>query len=146
MSQTAGAPFRAAPAPLALNLENIPCTSTAPQTTQVTYRKLAQPSGEQVKPPKLIPPATYKRDSTKASKMARVVHAESSDAGTDPKTDVSSIDSFARGTSTTGDENSAATSMTTKSDYHTALTSVITNLRRPTFTKIIQGPVATSTQ
>ena len=95
----------------------------------------------------MIPPATYKRDLMKASKMARVMHAESRDAGTDPMTDVSSLDPFARGASTSGDYYCAASGITTqKSDYQTALTSVITNPPRPTFRDIIGKPVATSAQ
>ena len=120
--------------------------STPP--AQVTYRKIAQPSGEQMmKPPKLIPPATHEKDSTMASKMARVMHAESRGAGTDPMTDVSSIDPFTRGATTTGDNYSAVSGMTTqKSAYQTALTSAITNPPRSTFKDIIPRPVATSTQ
>ena len=51
-------------------------------------------------------PATYKgarNIQAKTSKKVRVAHADSSDAGTDPMTDVSSFDPFARGASTTGD-------------------------------------------
>ena len=36
-------------------------TSAAPLPTQATYRKVAQPSVDQIKPSKLIPPATNKR-------------------------------------------------------------------------------------
>ena len=67
--------------PVALNLAIIPSTSAVLRPAQIAYRKVVKPSGEQVKPPKLIPPATYNRDSTKASKILRVTHAESRDAG-----------------------------------------------------------------
>ena len=84
VSQTAAAPARAASAPLAFKLANMHSTCAGPPPTQVTYRKIAQPSGEKVTLPKLKPPATYKKDSTNASKMARVMHAESRVRGRTP--------------------------------------------------------------
>ena len=64
--------------------------------------------------------------------MAKVAHSR--DAGTDPMTDVSSFDPFARGTSTTGDYYSAASGMTTReSNYQTAYTSAVTNPPKQTF-------------
>ena len=56
-SQTAAAP----------HLNDLPSTSAAPLPTQATYRKVEQPSVEKIKPSKLIPPATYKRDLPKTN-------------------------------------------------------------------------------
>ena len=103
VSLTAAAQKQVTPAPPAFNQANMPSTSTAPPHTQTTYRRIAQPSVEHTRPPKLIPTATYKRDLTKASKMARVMRPESRDAETDPMTDISIFDPFARAASTTGD-------------------------------------------
>ena len=94
VSQTAAAQKYVAPAPPASNQSRLPSTSAAPSPTQTTYREIAQRSVEQTRPPMLIPPATYKRVSTKASKMARAVHAESRDSGTEPMVDIHSIDPF----------------------------------------------------
>ena len=89
----------------------------------------------------------YKRDPAKTSKMAKVGHADSRDAVTDPMTDVSSFDPFASGASTTGDYYSAASGITTRrSDYHTAYTSAITGLQLQIFRDLVSQPVATSTQ
>ena len=63
-SQTAAA----SPAPIQPYHGDLPSTSTAPPPMQVTYRKVALPNAEQIKPPKLIPPATYKRDPQKPAK------------------------------------------------------------------------------
>ena len=128
VSQTSVAHTQVAPvAPVPLNQVNLPYTSAAaPSPAQAIYRKIAQPTVAQVKPPKLVPSATYKRDPAKTSKMAKVIHADSRDAGTDPITDASFFDPFARGASTTGDYSSAARGMTTRrSDYHTAYSSAI---------------------
>ena len=75
VSQTALAQKQVAPQPRGFNLANIPCSSTTPLNTQTNYLKISQPIVEQTRPRKLIPPATYKRDLTKA----RVMHAESTD-------------------------------------------------------------------
>ena len=83
----------------------MPSTSEVPQPH---YRTVAQHTVEPPRPPKLVPPATYRRDLSKASKMAKVTHTESRDAGTDPMTDPPSFDQYARGTSTSGDFHSAA--------------------------------------
>ena len=61
---------------------------------------MAQSTAEQVRPPKLALPATYKRDPPKLTKKAKIVHAESRDAGTDPMSDLSSFDPYTRGVST----------------------------------------------
>ena len=148
VSQTTAAQTQVAPvALLTLSQANMLFISAAPPPAQATYRKIAQSSVEQVKPPKLVPPATSKRDPAKTSKMAKVAHADSRDAGTDPMTDVSSFDPFARGASTTGDFYSAASGMTTRrSDYHTAYNTAVTCPQKETFTDLVPRPVATSTQ
>ena len=148
MSQTAAAQSQVATvAPLTLNQTNMPSTSAAPPPAQATYRKIAQPSVEQVKPPKLVPPASYKRDPEKTSKRTKVAHADSCDARTDPITDASSFDSFARGVSRTGDYYSAASGMTTRrSDYHTAYSSAVAGPQMQTLRDLVPRPVATSTQ
>ena len=75
--------------------------------------------------------------------MAKVAHSR--DAGSDPMTDVSSFDSFARGASTTGDYYSAASGMTTReSNYQTEYTSAITNPPKQTFRELVPRPVATT--
>ena len=147
VSQTAAVKAQVAPAPPAFNLANIPSTSAASLLMQTTYREIAQPSVGPTKPPKVKLPATYKRDPAKASKMVKVMHAESRDAATDPMTDVSSFDPFARGPSTRGNDYSAASGMTTQeSNYQTAHTSAITNPPRQTLRDFVPRPVATSTQ
>ena len=61
-SQTAAVQAKAVPAaPMVPHLSDLPSTSATPPPTQATYRKVAQPNIEQVKPLKLIPPATNKR-------------------------------------------------------------------------------------
>ena len=61
--QTAAAQAKITPAaPITSHSRELPSTSTAPNPTQATYRKIAQSNAEQTKPLKLIPPATYKRD------------------------------------------------------------------------------------
>ena len=61
-SQTAAVQARAAPvAPMVSHPSDLPSTSGAQLPTRATYRNVAQPNIEQVKPLKLIPPATYKR-------------------------------------------------------------------------------------
>ena len=68
-SQTAAAQEKIVPpAPVQPYLGDLPSTSTAPPPAQVTYRKVALPNVEQIKPPKLIQPATYKRDPQKPAK------------------------------------------------------------------------------
>ena len=127
VSQTAAAQTRLSPMPVARNLANIPSTSPVPPPIQTTYRKVAQPSEEQVKQPKLTPPATYRKEPTKANKMASNSNA-CRVTRTDPMTEISSVDPFARGASTTGDYYSAASGLLTqKSDYHTALLEASTN-------------------
>ena len=124
----------------------MPSTSTAPQAP---YRTVAQSTAEQVKPPKLAPPAIYKRDPTKLSKMAKVVHAESRNAGTDPMSDLSSFDPYARGVSTSGDFHSAADEMSMRrTSYYTAKSSAAFRMpaRTQTFKDIVPRPVATNTQ
>ena len=102
-SQTAAVQARAAPvAPMVPHPSDLPSTRGAQLPTQTTYRKVAQPNIEQVKPLKLIPPATYERDPPKTNKLARVIQTESRDVGTDPLTNVS-FDPYAHGASTTGD-------------------------------------------
>ena len=129
-SQTAAAQAKAAPvAPMIPHLNDLPSTSAAPLPTQATYRKVAQPSVQQVKLLKLIPPATYKSDLPKTNKMARVIQTESRDVGTDPITSVS-FDPFAHGASTTGDYYSPASGMATReSNYYTARTSASVKTR-----------------
>ena len=81
---------------------------------------MTQPNIEQLKPLKLIPPATYKRDPSKTNKMAKVIQTESRDVGTDPLISVS-FDPYTHGASTTGDYYSPASGMTTReSNYYTA--------------------------
>ena len=59
VSQTAVAHTQVAPvATLPLNQANMPSTSAPSPPAQATYRKIAQPSVEQVKPPQLVPPDT----------------------------------------------------------------------------------------
>ena len=66
VAQTAAAPVRPSPVPVAKNSAIVLSTSAAPPLMQKPYRKIAQSSGEQTKPPKLIPPA--KRKSTKQAR------------------------------------------------------------------------------
>ena len=69
VSQTAAAQKQAAPrAPQKYQQVAMPSTSAAPQPT---YRTVAQPTAEQIRPSKLAPPATYKRDQTKLTKIAK---------------------------------------------------------------------------
>ena len=103
-------------APMTSHSDEQPSTSTAPNPTQATYRKIAQSNAEQNKPRKLVPPATYKRDQPRTNKMMRVVRTESCDVGTDPLTNVP-FDPFARGASTTGDCYSPASGMSTRELY-----------------------------
>ena len=112
VSQTAVTQAQAAPrAPPKYQQTDMPSTSAAPQAP---YQTVAQSTAEQVKPPKLAPPATYKRDPPKLTQMAKIVHAESRDAGTDPLSDFSSFDPYARGVSTSGEFHSAAGRATTR--------------------------------
>ena len=112
VSETAATQAQRAPrAPLKYQQADKPSTSTAPQ---VPYRTVEQSTAEQVMPPKLAPPATYKRDPTKLTKMARMIHAESRVARTDPMSNSSSLDPYARGVSTSGDFQSAAGQATTQ--------------------------------
>ena len=147
VSQAGAAQAQAAPAaPTTLNLNNVPSTSAAPPTTQPTYRKVAQPSIKKIRPAKLIPPATYKRDPTKATKMAKVIQSESRDVGTDPLSSIS-FDLFTHGASTTGDYYSPVSGMTTReSNYYTARTSAAINPPKLTYIDLVPRPVATSTQ
>ena len=126
-SQTVAAQAKAAPAaPIAPHPSDLPSTSAVPPPLQATYRKVALPSVEQTKPLKLIPPATYKRDPPKTSKLARISQTESRDVGTDPLSSIS-FDPCAHGASTTGDYYSSASGMTTReSNYHTARTAAAT--------------------
>ena len=56
--------------------------------------------------------------------MAKVIHADSRDAGTDPIIDAPFFDPYAHGASTTGDYYSAASGMISRqSHYHTAYSS-----------------------
>ena len=124
----------------------ITSTSEAPQPH---YRTVAQHTVEPPRPPKLVPPATYRRDLSKASKMAKVTHTESRDAGTDPMTDPPSFDQYARGTSTSGDFHSAADETNTRrTSYYTADSSAAFRppARTQTFRDFVPRPVATSTQ
>ena len=147
VSQTAAAQKQVASAHPAFIPANVPSTSKASPHTHTTYRKIAQPSVEHTRPPKLIPPATYSRDSRKSNNLTRVMHAESRDAGTDPMTDISSFDPFARGASTTKDYYSAASGMTTpESNYQTVPTSAVTKPHIQTFRNFVPRPVYTSTQ
>ena len=118
-SQTAAAQAKTAPpASIAPHPNDFSSISAVPLPVQTTYRKVAQSSVEQIKPLKLIPPATYRRDPQKTSKMTRVHQAESHDIGTDPLTSIS-FDPYAHGASTTGDYYSPASRMTTReSNYH----------------------------
>ena len=78
--------------------------------------------------------------------MARILHAESRDVGTDPVTSIS-FDPYAHGAPTTGDYYSPASGMTTrKSNYHTARTNINTNQPQKTYMDFVPRPVATSTQ
>ena len=102
-AQTAAAHAKTMPAaPMASHSDEQPSTSTAPNPTQGTYRKIAQSNVEQNKSLKLVPPATYKRGQPRTNKIMRVVRTESCVVGTDPLTNVP-FDPFARGASTTGD-------------------------------------------
>ena len=83
----------------------------------------------------------------KTSKMVKVAHTESRDAGTDPMIDLSSFDPYARGVSTSGDYYSAANGMTTrKTDYYTANSSAAFRLSAQTCRDFVPRPVAISTQ
>ena len=146
-SQTVAAQAKAAPAaPIAPHPSNLPSTSAVPPPMQATYRKVALPSVEQSKPLKLIPPATYKRDLPKTSKMARILQTESRDIGTDPLFSIS-FDPYAHGASTTGDYYSPPSGMSTReSNYHTARTTASTNRPKQTYIYLVPRPVATSTQ
>ena len=146
-SQTATAQASAAPAaPMVPHLSDLPSISAAQPPTQATYRKVAQPNIEQVKPLKVIPPATYKRDLPKTNKMARVIQVESRDLGTDSLTSVS-FDPYAHGASTTGDYFSPASGMTTReSNYCTARTNASTDQPKETYINLVPRPVASSTQ
>ena len=147
VSQTAAARVQAAPrAPQKYQLVDMPSSSAAPQPT---YRTVAQPTAEQIRPSKLAPPATYKRDHTKLTKLAKVAHTESRDAETDPMTDLSSFDPYARGAWTSGDFHSAADEMNTRrTSYYKANSSAAFRLpaRTQTFKDFVPRPVATSTQ
>ena len=81
--QTAAAQTHPSPIPVAQNLASMPSTSAVPSPVQTTYTKVAQAKREQAKPPKLIPPAKYKREPTKVKKTARVMHSETRVARTD---------------------------------------------------------------
>ena len=148
VSQAGATQTQAAPmVPTTLNLNDVPSTTAPTPPIQVTYRKVAQRSAEQTRPAKLISPATYRRDPTKATKMAKIIHADSRDAGTDPLIGASSFDPFARGVSTTGHYYSPASGMTTReSNCHTARTNVSTNPRKQTYVNLVPRPLATSTQ
>ena len=140
-SQTVAAQAKAAPAaPIAPHPSDLPSTSTVPPPVQATYRKVAQPSVEQIKPLKLIPPATYKRDPPKTSKMARIHQSESRDVGTGPLTSIS-FDPYAHGASTTGDNYSSASGMTTReSNYHTPRTTASTNQPEQAYINLFPRP------
>ena len=146
-SQTAVAQAEAAPAsPIAPCHSDVPSTSTVSPQVQATYRKVAQPSVEQTKPLKLIPPATYKRDPPQTSKIARIFQTGSRDVGTDPLTSIS-FDPYAHGASTTGDYYSPATGMTTReSNYRTARNTASTNQPKQAYIDLVPRPVANSTQ
>ena len=146
-AQTAAAQTKTTPAaPVTSHSSDLPSTSAVPHPTQATYRKVAQSNIEQPKPLKLVPPATFKRDQPRTSKMARVIRAESCDVGTDPLTSVS-FDPFARGASTTGDYYSPASGMTTReSNYYTARTNTSSDPPKQTYLDLVPRPVATSTQ
>ena len=78
--------------------------------------------------------------------MARILHAESRDVGTDPLTSIS-FDPYAHGASTTGDYYSPASGMTTReSNYHTAQTKTSTNQPQQTYMDLVPQPVATRMQ
>ena len=146
-AQTAAVQAKITPAaPMTSHSDELPSTSTAPNPTQATYRKIAQSNAEQNKPLKLIPPATYERNQPRTNKMMRVIRTESCDVGTDPLTTVS-FDPFARGASTTGDYCSPASGMTTReSNYCTARTNINGNSPKQAYLDLIPRPVATSTQ
>ena len=146
-SQTVAAQAKGAPAaPIAPHPSYLPSTSAVLPPLQATYRKVALPSVEQTKPLKLIPPATYKRDPPKTSKMARILQADSRDVGTDPLHSIS-FDPYAHGASTTGDYYSPASGMTTReSNYHTERTAARTNQPKQAYIDLVPRPVATSTQ
>ena len=147
VSQTPAQQAQTAPRiPQKYQQTEMPSTSEAPQPQ---YRTVAQHTVEPPRPPKLVPPATYRRDLSKASKMAKVTHAESRDAGTDPMTDPPSFDQYARGTSTSGDFHSAADETNTRrTSYYTADSSAAFRppARTQTFRDFVPRPVATSTQ
>ena len=146
-AQTAAAQPKTTPAaPVTSHSSDLPSTSAGPHPTQATYRKVAQSNIEQPKPLKLVPPATYKRDQQRTTKMAGVIRAESCDVGTDPLTSVS-FDPFARGASTTGEYYSPASGMTTReSNYYTARTNTSSDPPKQTYLDLVPRPVATSTQ
>ena len=146
-SQTAAAQAKAAPAaPIVPHLSDLPSISAAQPPTQATYRKVAQPNIEQIKPLKLIPPTTYKRDLPKTYKTTRVIQVESRDVGTDSLISVS-FDPYAQGASTTGDYYSPASGMTTReSNYYTARTNASTDQPKQTYVDLVPRPVASSTQ
>ena len=144
-AQTATAQTKTTPAaPVTSPSSDLPFTSAAPHPTHATYQKVAQSNIEQPKPLKLVPPATYKRDQPRTSKMARVIR--SCDVGTDPLTSVS-FDPFARGASTTGDYYSPASGMTTReSNYYTARTNTSNDPPKQTYLDLVPRSVATNTQ
>ena len=147
VSQTPAQQAQTAPRiPQKYQQTEIPSTSEAPQPH---YRTVAQHTVEPPRPPKLMPPATYRRDLSKASKMAKVTHTESRDAGTDPMTDPPSLDQYARGTSTSDDFYSAADETNARrTSYYTADSSAAFRppARTQTFRDFVPRPVATSTQ
>ena len=136
-------------APQKYQQADVPSKSAAHQPP---YWTVAQNTAEPARPPKLVPPATYRRDPSKASKMAKVAHAESRDAGTDPMTDPPSFDQYAGGATTSGDFHSVANEMnemnTRRTSYYTADSSAAFRLpaRTQTFRDFVPRPVATSTQ
>ena len=79
--------------------------------------------------------------------MARVIDADSHDAGTDHLTDAPFFDPYAHGASTTGDDYSAASGMTAReSKHHTAYSNAVPTPRTQTFRDLVPRPVATSTK
>ena len=146
-AQTAAAQTKTTPAtPVTSHSSDIPSTSAAPHPTQATYRKVTQSNIEQPKPLKLVPPATYKRDQPRTSKIARVIRAESCDVGTDPLTSVS-FNPLSSWCIYNGDYYSPASGMTTReSNYYTARTNTSSDPPKQTYLDMVPRPVATSTQ
>ena len=123
--------------PVALNHADAPSSSAFP-TQQPTYREIAQLQSvtkpDQIKQPKLQPPATYQKKPVKTqTSMANQTEMQRCEISGPP-----SFGPYARGASTTGDYYSAASGQMPKdvktasgnTEYHTAASSIF-GTKRP---------------